>query len=160
MPSLKWDHISYRRSARTVLTWRGNASGFDQVWSICRAVVVSSSSFVQLWTRNGCLVMCMHLKYLFVSFQGVCTFVWRDVGKRGLTHYDASDTNQNSQIFVRRVKVCEESGVVCTFRCVVHVVNMEGQLIEHVRCRPLLYDPSNREYRNQNVRKEAAISCP
>jgi hypothetical protein len=33
MPSVKWDHCSYRRSARTVLTWRGNASRFDQVWS-------------------------------------------------------------------------------------------------------------------------------
>jgi hypothetical protein len=33
---------------------------------------------------------------------------------------------------------------------------MEEELIEHVRCRPLLYDPSNREYRNQNVRKEAS----
>jgi hypothetical protein len=32
---------------------------------------------------------------------------------------------------------------------------MEEELIEHVRCRPLLYDPSNRENRNQNVRKEA-----
>jgi hypothetical protein len=32
---------------------------------------------------------------------------------------------------------------------------MEEELIEHVRCRPLLYDPSNREYRNQNFRKEA-----
>jgi hypothetical protein len=37
----------------------------------------------------------------------------------------------------------------------VHAVNMEEELIEHVRCRPLLYDPSNREYRNKNVRKEA-----
>jgi hypothetical protein len=32
---------------------------------------------------------------------------------------------------------------------------MEEELIEHVRCRPLPYDASNREYRNQNVRKEA-----
>jgi hypothetical protein len=30
---------------------------------------------------------------------------------------------------------------------------MEEELIEHVRSRPLLYDPSNREYRNQNVGK-------
>jgi hypothetical protein len=63
------------------------------------------------------------------------------VGKRGLTPYDASDTNKNSQIFVRRVKACEEGAVLCTFRYVVHTVNMEGELIEHVRCRPLLYDP-------------------
>jgi hypothetical protein len=55
------------------------------------------------------------------------------VGKRGLTLYDASDTNQNSQIFVRRVKACKESAVLCTFRCVVHTVNMEEELIEHVR---------------------------
>jgi hypothetical protein len=82
------------------------------------------------------------------------------VGKRGLTPYDASDTNQNSQIFVRRVKACEEGAVLCTFRCVVHTVNMEGELMEHVRCRPFLYDPSNREHRNQNVRKKAAISRP
>jgi hypothetical protein len=33
MPSVKWDHFSYRRSARTVLTWRGNALRFDQVCS-------------------------------------------------------------------------------------------------------------------------------
>jgi hypothetical protein len=45
----------------------------------------------------------------------VCTLVWPDVGKRGLTPYDASDTNQNSQIFVRRVKACEESGVQLKF---------------------------------------------
>jgi hypothetical protein len=32
---------------------------------------------------------------------------------------------------------------------------MEEELIEHVQCRPLLYDPSNREYRNENVQKEA-----
>jgi hypothetical protein len=69
MPSVKWDHVSYRRSAHTVLTWRGNASRFDQVWSVCRAVVVSSSLFVQLWAWNGCLVMCIHLKYLFAYFQ-------------------------------------------------------------------------------------------
>jgi hypothetical protein len=81
LTSVEWDHFSYRWSAHTVLRWRGNASRFDQVWSVCRAVVVSSSLFVQLWTRNGCLVMCMHLKYLFVYFQGVCTLVWRDVGK-------------------------------------------------------------------------------
>jgi hypothetical protein len=56
MPSVKWDHFSYRRNARTVLTWRGNTSRFDQVWSICRAVIVSSSLFVQLWTRNGCFL--------------------------------------------------------------------------------------------------------
>jgi hypothetical protein len=30
---------------------------------------------------------------------------------------------------------------------------MEEELIVHVRSRPLLYDPSNWEYRNQNVRK-------
>jgi hypothetical protein len=30
---------------------------------------------------------------------------------------------------------------------------MEEELIEHVRCRQLLYDPSNQEYRNQNVWK-------
>jgi hypothetical protein len=78
------------------------------------------------------------------------------VGKRGLAPYDASDTNKNSQIFVRRVKACEERAVkvLCTIRCVVHAVNMEEELIEHFRCRPLLCDPSNREYRNQNVRKE------
>jgi exonuclease I len=79
------------------------------------------------------------------------------VGKRGLTPYDASVTNQNSQIFVRRVKAHEESAFIRTFRCVVRTVNMEEELIEHVRCRPLLYDPSSREYRNQNARKEAAI---
>jgi hypothetical protein len=50
------------------------------------------------------------------------------VGKRGLTPYDASDTNPNSQIFVGRVKACEESAVICTFRCVVRTVNMEGEL--------------------------------
>jgi exonuclease I len=82
------------------------------------------------------------------------------VGKRGLTPYDASDTNQNSQIFVRRVNACEESAVLCTFRCVEHIVNIEDELIERVRCRPLLYDPFNREYRNKNVRKKAAISRP
>jgi hypothetical protein len=82
------------------------------------------------------------------------------VGKRGLKPYDASDINKNFQIFVRRVKACEECAVLCTLRCVVHTVNMEGELIEHVLCRPLLCDPSNQEYRNKNVRKEAAISRP
>jgi hypothetical protein len=79
------------------------------------------------------------------------------VGKSGLTPYDETDTNQNFQIFVRRVEACEEGAVkvICTFRCVVHTVNMEEELIEHVRCRLLLYDPSKRDYRNQNVRKEA-----
>jgi hypothetical protein len=93
---------------------------------------MSSSLFVQLWTQNGCLVMCMHLKYLFVYFQGVCTLVWRGLGKRGLVPYDVSDTNQNSQIFVRRVKACEQSAVLCTFRCVVRTVNMVEELTENV----------------------------
>jgi hypothetical protein len=38
--------------------------------------------------------------------------------------YDASDTNQNFQIFVGRVKAGSESAVLCTFRCIVHTVNM------------------------------------
>jgi hypothetical protein len=84
IPSVEWDCVSYRLSAHTVLTWRGNASRFDEVWSglievwsVCKTVVVSSL-FVQLWTRNGCLVMCMHLKYLFVHFQLECVH-WSDV---------------------------------------------------------------------------------
>nr|CAI5865753.1 unnamed protein product [Callosobruchus analis] len=36
---------------------------------------------------------------------------------------------------------------------IVHV--MEETLIEYVRANPVLYDPANREYRNQNSRKEA-----
>jgi hypothetical protein len=39
------------------------------------------------------------------------------------------------------VKACEESAVICTFRYVLHIVYMERELIEHVRCRPLLHDP-------------------
>jgi hypothetical protein len=31
--SVEWDHLSYRRSVHIVLTWRGNASRFDQVCS-------------------------------------------------------------------------------------------------------------------------------
>jgi hypothetical protein len=42
MPSVEWDHVIYRRNAHTVLTWRGNASRFDQVWSSFDQYVVLS----------------------------------------------------------------------------------------------------------------------
>ena len=35
------------------------------------------------------------------------------------------------------------------------MMNMEEEFIEHVEKFPLLYDPSEKDYRNKNVRNEA-----
>jgi hypothetical protein len=57
MLSVVWDHVSCRRSADTVLTWRGNASIFDQVWS----------GLIEVWSRFGQYVelLSCHHHYLY-----------------------------------------------------------------------------------------------
>jgi hypothetical protein len=124
------------RCIHITLMWRGTTSA--------HVVMHGVNIFLYIFNRNVCIGLTWRWK------------AWADALWCS-TPYDVSDTNKNSHIFVRCVKVCEESAVkvFCTFRCVVHTVNMEEELIEHVWCRLLLYDPSDQEYRNQNVWKEA-----
>jgi hypothetical protein len=81
-----------------------------------------------------------------------CEKAWADALWRVRYKSKLPDFRQTRENMWRELSAVK---VVCTVRCVVHTVNMEGELMEHVRCRPLLYDLSNREYRNQNVRKKA-----
>jgi hypothetical protein len=159
MPSVEWDHVSYWRSAHTALTLRGNASMFDQVWSglieVCQYVELlpchhhylyncgrEMAAWVCVCTLNIYSYIFNRSVYIGLIWRGIS---WADTLWRVWYKLKLPDFRQTCESVWRQWSAVK---ILCTFRCVVHTVNSKEELMELVRCRPLLYDPSKREYRN------------